>query len=124
LRLLLRCVPSLFNDEPSITRLFQLLESVLPHANIHVYREVHWILLELVKVHHSIADLFIAEVFRVTAIGLECADFEFRLCSLHFWAKVWEFEDQLLTDSAVPTTIPVLTRQAVVPLTLSQRGEQ
>jgi hypothetical protein len=102
LRLMLHDVPSLFDSEPLWPTLFDVLEFLLPEADLALYREVHRFMLELTRLLHSRAISFIDRVHRITALSVECEDLSFRVCSLHFWEKLAAFEMKEFTDPLFP----------------------
>jgi hypothetical protein len=92
LRLLLRRVRSLFQEDAAFGELFEVIEATLPTADLPLYRELHFVLIELLKLHYANPDKVIEKVFRITAVGLDCAEPCFRAISIHFWAVLWRFE--------------------------------
>jgi hypothetical protein len=90
LKLFIRNVPKKFAESDS--NIFPLIESLLPSSNLQLYRDLHFCLLELVKSNYDTADNFMARIFNITSIGMQCELFEFRIISLHFWRVLWDFE--------------------------------
>ncbi|OHT13196.1 hypothetical protein TRFO_16752 [Tritrichomonas foetus] len=76
--------------------LHNIIYSLLPTASSNLYREIHFLMLQLIKSLYANAPFFINDIFTITRLGIECPNQELQIISLHFWCLVWKFEKTIL----------------------------
>lgn len=63
-----------------------------PSLTSDLYRELHYVMLELIKQLYEHAREFIDRIYLITKTGIECPNIDFKIISYHFWFYVLEEE--------------------------------
>ena len=59
-----------------------------------LYRELHFVMLEIIKSLYSNSEVFCDKIYSITDIGINSESPSFKIISYNFWSMVWNFEKE------------------------------
>lgn len=92
--------PEFFNPELTHT-IFEVIVKVLSTSKtltVNLYRDIHWVLIQLIKTLYEYAPSFSDHIFFITDTGIKSESPDFNIISYHFWSQVWSFEKKYLNQ--------------------------
>ena len=81
-----------------VVKIFSIIRIILPTATTNLYRQVHFLLKEIIKSFYSQYSAFIDEIYDITRLGIECPNLELKTISYHFWSHIWAFEKRYINN--------------------------